>query len=253
MSQIHADVISEGRRLAGRAADRGLPLRLLGGVAIRLRVPGKVPAIFVRDYGDLDWATAKGTSAVTQRFFEDSGYLPETRFNALNGKDRLMFYDETNERQLDVFVGTFRMSHEIPIQDRLQLDGVTIPLAELVLTKLQIAQLNEKDVKDALTLFHEYPVGDRDDAMINGVHIASLCANDWGLWRTFTANLATCLERLKGYDLPADDITRTAERLTQLEEWTESEPKSRRWRLRARIGERKRWYELPEEVQGGPG
>ena len=33
----------------------------------------------------------------------------------------------------------------------------------------------------------------------------------------------------------------------ELEERIEAEPKSRAWRLRAKIGERKRWYELPEE------
>lgn len=252
MSEIHADIISEGRRLAALAAERGSPLRLLGGVAIRLRAPRELPAVFVRDYGDLDWVTRRGTSAAAQRFFEDAGYSPQVRFNSLNGKERLMFYDETNRRQVDVFVGSFRMSHEIPLNDRLEIDPLTIPLADLLLTKLQVVQVNEKDVSDALTLFHEYPIGDGDGPMINGHRIASLCANDWGLWRTFTANLATCSTRLEGYDLPPDDKSRTAERLKQLEEWTEREPKSRKWRLRARIGERKRWYELPEEVMGGP-
>ncbi|MFN2490048.1 MAG: hypothetical protein ABR529_09975 [Actinomycetota bacterium] len=251
MSEIQADVVSEGRRLVERAARDGLSLRLLGGVAIRLRAQGELPAAFVRDYGDLDWVTAKGTSAATQRFFTDAGYSPQTRFNALNGKERLMFFDDVNGRQVDVFVGTFRMSHEIPMGDRLELDPVTIPLAELLLTKLQVAQLNEKDVRDALTLFHQYAVGDGDGSLINGARVASLCANDWGLWRTFTANLATCSERIDDLELPSDDKTKMAERLKQLEEWTEREPKSRKWRLRAKIGDRKRWYELPEEVTGG--
>jgi hypothetical protein len=252
MSEILADVIAEGRRLAERAAERRLTLRLLGGVAIRLRARGELLPLFVRDYGDLDWATAKGTSRAAQEFFESSGYSPQVRFNALNGKDRLMFYDTANERQVDVFVGTFRMSHEIPLDGRLELDAVTIPLAELVLTKLQVAELNEKDVRDALTLFLEYPVGEGDGTTINGARVATLCASDWGLWRTFTANLATCAERLEGYDLPAEDKARAAERVGELQEWVEREPKSRKWRLRARIGERKRWYELPEEAKGGP-
>jgi hypothetical protein len=252
VSGIHADVVSEGRRLAERAAEQGLSLRLLGGVAIRLRAAADLPVVFVRDYGDLDWVTAKGTSAVTQQFFTDAGYSPKTRFNALNGRDRLMFYDDANERQVDVFVGSFRMSHEIPIGDRLALDPVTIPLAELLLTKLQVVQLNEKDMRDALTLFHHFPVGDDDGSTINGARIASLCAHDWGLWRTFTANLATCSTRLGDLELPPEDEARIAERIKDLMERIERQPKSRRWRLRARVGERKRWYELPEEVTGGP-
>jgi hypothetical protein len=250
--QIQADVVAEGRRLAARAAEQRLPLRLLGGVAIRLRAREELPPSFVRDYGDLDWVTAKGKSRAVQEFFEGCGYSPQTRFNALNGRDRLMFYDTSNGRQVDVFVGTFRMSHEIPLDGRLELDDVTIPLAELVLTKLQVAQLNDKDVRDALTLFLDFPVGDGDDATINGTRVAALCANDWGLWRTLTGNLATCVERLESYDLPGEDKARALQRLHDLEERIEREPKSRKWRLRARIGERKRWYELPEEVKGGP-
>lgn len=253
VSEIHTDVVSEGRRLVERAADAGLSLRLLGGVAIRLRAAGELPELFVRDYGDLDWVAGKGMSATAQRFFKDAGYSPQVRFNALNGKDRLLFFDETNGRQVDVFVGSFRMSHEIPIGARLELDPVTIPLAELLLTKLQVVELNEKDVNDALTLFHHFSVGDGDGDMINGARIATLCANDWGLWRTFTANLTTCSKRLGDLELPSDDRSRIEERLKQLEEWIEREPKSRKWRLRAKIGDRKRWYELPEEVTGGPG
>ncbi|MDQ3766563.1 MAG: hypothetical protein M3346_04365 [Actinomycetota bacterium] len=252
MSQIQADVVSEGERLAARAAEQGLPLRLLGGVAIRLRARGELPPIFLRDYGDIDWITARGTSRETQRFFAESGYSPQVRFNALNGQERLMFHDDINRRRLDVFVGTFRMSHEIPMDDRLEISPVTIPLAELAMTKLQVAELNEKDVKDALTLFYEYPVDDGDDSAINQARIASLCANDWGLWRTLTANLETCVRHLDGYDLPVDDKTRMAERLNQLLDAIQREPKSRKWRLRAKIGDRKRWYELPEEVTGGP-
>jgi hypothetical protein len=251
VSEILRDVVAEGKRLAARAAQEGLPLRLLGGVAIRLRAR-RDPPPFVRDYGDLDWATAKGTSRATQAFFEACGYAPQVRFNALNGKERLMFYDTENERQVDVFVGTFRMSHEIPLDGRLERDAVTIPLAELVVTKLQVAELNEKDVRDALMLFLDYPVGDGDDATINAARIAELCAGDWGLWRTLTANLATCAERLRSYDLPETDATRAAQGLEELDQWIERAPKSRKWRLRAKIGDRKRWYELPEEVKGGP-
>jgi len=251
VSEIHADIVAEGRRLARRATDQGLALRLLGGVAIRLRAPDDLPGVFARDYGDLDWVSGKGTTAAVQEFFKQAGYSPQVRFNALNGKERLMFWDDDNARQVDVFVGAFRMSHEIPMESRL-VDPLTLPLAELLLTKLQVVQLNEKDVTDALTIVHAYPVGDTDGPTINGARIASLCSNDWGLWRTFTANLEQCRERLDDYDLPGNEREAMSARLVELERRIESEPKSRKWRLRARIGERKRWYELPEEVKGGP-
>jgi hypothetical protein len=252
VSQIQADVVSEGLRLARRATEQGLPLRLVGGVAIGLRARDDVPSRLVREYGDLDWVATRGTSSKVQSFFKDAGYSPQTRFNALNGKERLMFWDDDHERQVDVFVGAFRMCHEIPMDGRLEVDELTVPLAELLLTKLQVVQLNEKDITDALTIVHAFPVGDADGTTINAARIAEVCASDWGVWRTFTANLATCHERLADYGFSGDVEDDMAQRLTELEQRISDEPKSRRWRLRAKIGERKRWYDLPEEVKGGP-
>ncbi len=247
---IEADVVAEGERLVARAAAEGVPVRLLGGVAIRLHHPAEPPPALARDYPDLDFVAARGASAAAARFFRDAGYSPQVAFNALHGQERLLFFDEQHGRQLDVFVGAFRMCHTIPVAERLELEPRTIPLAELLLTKLQVVQLNEKDVRDALMLLHGHPVGDTDGETVNAARIASLCAADWGLWRTLTANLALCREHLARYELSSSDKAEIAARLEALSGRIEREPKSRGWRLRARIGERKRWYELPEEVRG---
>jgi hypothetical protein len=141
------------------------------------------------------------------------------------------------------------MCHEIPLNDRLQVQDRTVPLAELLLTKLQIIELNEKDVRDTLLLVHGHEVSDADGDAINGARIAELCASDWGLWRTITANVETVLEHAAGYDVPGGDRERMAGRLREVLDRIEAEPKTRGWKLRAKIGERKRWYELPEEVE----
>jgi hypothetical protein len=170
-------------------------------------------------------------------------------FNAVNGKERMLFHDLEHGRQVDVFVGSFRMCHEIPFADRLKPGESTVPLAELLLTKLQIVELNEKDVRDTVLLFHGHEVADHDDDAVNGDRIAELCGADWGLWRTITANLARCRELLPDYPLPESDRKRVSKRLSALLERIEEAPKSRGWRLRAKVGERKRWYDLPEEVE----
>ena len=252
MSRIAADVVAEGERLLGRAVQEGVVLRLLGGVAICLRAENGLPAVFERRYADLDFVTSRGGTGGVVSLFRAEGYEPHVAFNALHGNERLLFFDEEHGRQVDVFVGAFRMSHAIPLGDRLGLEPVTLPLAELLLTKLQIAELNEKDVGDALALLHGHPVGEEDGASVNAARIAELCAADWGLWRTFTGNLAACHERLGRYDLPEAERREIATRIAAVAERVEREPKSRGWRLRARIGERKRWYETPEEVAGGP-
>jgi hypothetical protein len=252
VTAIKPDVVDEAGRLLESAKSRGLPLRVLGGVAIRMRAPVKLPPALQRSYGDADFVTAKGASARAQEFFQDEGYEPQVAFNALHGRERLLFFDNDNDRQIDVFVGAFEMSHKVPLAERMELEADTLPLAELLVTKLQIAELNEKDVRDALALFHGHAVNESDGDSINAAHVAKLCATDWGLWRTLTGNLDTCREHLQRYDLSEAERDRIAAGIDALVERLEHEPKSRGWKLRAKIGERKRWYTTPEEVAGGP-
>jgi hypothetical protein len=240
-SEILADVVEEGRRVLSAAEAENVPLRLLGGVAVRLRCSGPD-----REFKDLDFATTKKGSGDAQDLLRRLGYEPHVGFNAMNARERLLFFDDAHGRQVDVFVGSFRMCHEIPLERRLELDAATVPLAELLLTKLQIIELNEKDVRDAVVLIDEHDVTD-DDSGLNGARVAELCAADWGLWRTITANLDAVGSHLERYDVDRD---RVSTRLARLQERIESADKSRAWRLRAKVGDRKRWYELPEEVGG---
>lgn len=253
MSEIRADIVEEAKRLLELARAEGVPLRILGGVAIFLRAPQPLPDALRRSFADVDFVTAKGSSAAVQSLLRGTGYEPQVAFNALHGTERLLFFDNENERQVDVFVGGFKMSHAVPVADRLELQPDTLPLAELLVTKLQIAELNEKDVRDALALFYAHPVEERDGDAINSARVAECCSTDWGLWRTLTGNLAACRDdHLARYDLPEDEKARVREEMDALLDRIEREPKSRTWKLRAKIGERKRWYTLPEEVAGGP-
>lgn len=242
-SEPHADIVEEGRRVLDATRDAGLTVRLLGGVAVHMRSRGLPPALS-REYKDLDFASSKKSSGDLQKLLRDMGYEPHVGFNAMNGKERLLFYDNPNGRQVDVFVSSFRMCHEIPLEKRLPIDDDTVPLAELLLTKLQIIELNEKDVRDTVALLLEHDVTD-DDAGVNAPHVAELCADDWGLWRTISHNLETLRSRLDAYDVDREAVS---SRVSSIQERIETAPKSRSWRMRAKIGERKRWYELPEEV-----
>src|SRR4029079_9231117 len=201
---------------------------------------------FRRTYADLDFVTTKKGVGATTGLFRGEGYGAQVAFNALHGGERLLFFDNDHDRQVDVFVGAFSMCHKIPLDGRLEVDPISIPLAELLLTKLQVVQLNEKDVRDALALLHDPPVGDEDGETVNAARVAALCAADWGLWRTITQNLVACRSFADTYDVPDRQIL--DERLDALLEWIEAAPKSRAWRMRSKIGDRKRWYELPEEV-----
>jgi hypothetical protein len=247
LTEILTDIVHEAQRLLDVARAETVTLALLGGVAVRIRAR-EVPTSLSRQYKDLDFAVPKGTGRAVGSLLREAGYEAHTGFNAMNANHRMLFLDVENERQIDVFVGSFRMCHEIAFTNRLTPGEPTVPLAELMLMKLQIVELNEKDVRDTVLLLFGHEVADHDGDAVNAARIASLCADDWGLWRTITANLDRCRNLVGNYDLADADGKRVQERLASLEDKIERAPKSRGWRLRARIGERKRWYELPEEV-----
>jgi hypothetical protein len=246
---IDKDILSEARRLMAAANSSDVLVRTIGGTAVALHAPGGVPPALARPYRDIDLVTTKKGGPATLELLIGMGYEPNTRFNSLNSASRLVVYDNVNGRQIDVFVGSFRMCHAIPITDRLALDPQTIPLAELLLTKLQIAKLNAKDVKDILAIVVEHEVGDHDDDTINAEYIAGLLSGDWGLWRTTKGTIETVRAQLPDSGLDPAQQHQVDERLVALWDRIEARPKSMRWRARARVGDKARWYDEPEEIE----
>jgi len=149
---------------------------------------------------------------------------------------------------VDVFVGRFEMCHTWPLERRLAVTERTIPLADLLLTKLQIFAVNEKDQRDIVNLAHGHKLSDDDRSGINVAYIAERCAGDWGLWRTGTANLERARAALPRFELSQPDEALVTSRLDDIRKRIDAEPKTTKWKLRARVGERVQWYEEPEEV-----
>jgi hypothetical protein len=242
-----ADIIAEAERLLDAARTNDVPVRLIGGLAVYFHTE-EIPQPLARSYEDIDVATTKSASRDAGQLIAALGYEPSREFNALNGSRRLLFHDVHNERKLDVFVGTFELCHTIPITRRMALDEQTIPLAELLLTKLQVVELTKKDLYDIATLLCRHDIGTHDEDQINGDVIAELTAEDWGLWRTVKLNVERVHEQVGSISLDDDARELVLRRTTVLWERIEREPKSRKWRVRDRVGDRKRWYELPDEV-----
>jgi hypothetical protein len=238
------EIEAEARRLVAAAAGAGVAMRLIGGLAVRVHCPGH-PFSGERDYRDVDFVTASRLLDVA-RVFEDRSYEPFTRFNALHGHSRAIFYGPGDGLKADVFLGRFTMCHELPLFERLDVDPLTVPLAELLLTKLQIVRMNAKDVLDVGALLAEHPVGDGDAETIHGDRIALICSRDWGLYHTVDLSLQRLLAELGR--LPERDAPTVRERVCELQRRIEAHEKTRRWRLRARVGERVQWYEDPDEV-----
>jgi hypothetical protein len=242
-------LLAEGRRLVSEAAARGVDLRLLGGVAVWARASNGARSVLGRDYPDLDVAARKKQSRAVRELLEEDGYEPERVFNATHGARRLLYHASDRSYHVDVFLDTLAMSHNLDLTGRLTVEELTLPAAELLLTKLQVAELNEKDAKDTGMLLLEHGLTDADGpGRLNAARVAELCAADWGLFTTVSDNLARTRELLSRLLEEHEQREAIAGRIGELERRLDAAPKTRAWKLRAKIGRRKRWYEVPEEV-----
>ena len=238
----------EANRIVGQAEARGVTLRLLGGLAFRLRNPSSVQANLSRKYVDIDFVGFRKQRKGIEKLFDELGYTPRDRFNKLNGYSRLIFNDIANDRRVDIFLNTFEMSHKLDFTDRLLVDKLTLPLSDLLLTKLQVYEITEREYRDVIALFLDHDLSDKDEPdKINAKYVAKLCAQDWGLYRTIKLNLERIESSLPTYSLTSAQHTMLETKMDALRKKLEDEPKSFGWKMRARVGDKVKWYELPEQ------
>ena len=230
------------------AAQKGIVLRLFGGMAIRFHCPSATHSSLGRKYVDIDFMALRKQSRDIKKLFAELGYVPRDRFNALQGDKRLIFNDLENGRRVDIFLETFEMCHKFDFKDRLTLDTPTISLADLLATKLQVVEITEREYRDVMALVRDHELADSDKLeTINVSYLAALCGNDWGIYKTFTVNIGNILNALPKYELDPESKAIVQRRLEEIRNRIENEPKSVRWRIRARVGDKAQWYELPEQ------
>ena len=241
-----ADVIAEAERIAEAAREGKVAAKLVGGAAVNLHSPSATRPPLKRKYGDLDFVAPSKQRGAVQKLFESLGYQGDRRFNTLNGHQRLLYLDPSNNRQIDIFIDRMRMCHVIELADRLGLPGPCLTPADLLLSKLQVFEVNMKDLVDAVALLLDHPVGDTDDDAINAPYLARLLSQDWGLYRTIQMNTGRVREAARELGVEAAVVD---QRLDQMWQVIDAQPKSLRWKFRSRVGDRVSWYELPEEVR----
>ena len=246
---ILPDILAEMHRLIDAAHANSVLMRAIGGLAIRVK-SGDFQRFFTREYRDLDFVVSGGERKRLELFFQEMGYETNRQFNLLNGSKRQIYLDPNSDRHVDIFIGNFEMCHKLPMNGRLDLDPVTVPLAELLLSKAQIVQLNHKDALDiaALLLYNE--TGSTDDGRINLDYIAKLCGQDWGLYKTTSISLRRVEEVVGDETLNLTESERglILKRVSEIFQRFESMPKSLAWQMRDKVGTRVRWYEEVEEV-----
>jgi hypothetical protein len=241
----HAEFESEADRLLALAEAEGVTLRLLGALAFKKRCPNHayLQAALGRRYTDVDLAGYGREVKGIRRLLGRDGFLEDEMTFVESEGSRMVLHHPATGLHLDVFLDKLEFCHTVSFDGRLGTDRWTIPLAEMLLQKMQIVEINEKDVIDTIMLLLEHPLGEGDDDMVNIGLVARVCAKDWGWWRTLTMNLRKVKQMAAAYEqLGPDETRRVAEQVDLALERIDREPKSIAWRMRARIGDRKRWY-----------
>lgn len=244
------EIVSEMNRIVEAARAEQIHLRVIGGLAVHYHSPLVRHRTFHREYADIDFVVLKHDRRKLDAFFKSLGYTGDRTFNLLNGDRRQVFIQQGSGRRVDIFVGDFEMCHKLPLRGRLDAHPVTVPLAELFLSKTQIVELNRKDALDLIALLRDNELSPRDDAKINLDRILNLCKRDWGLYKTTSINLQR-IEDILLHDNPglAEEDTRLVlDRIAELRKALKTMPTDILWKARDRLGTRIRWYTEVEEV-----
>jgi hypothetical protein len=248
--------LEEALRIIERARENGTPIRIMGAIAIRLhakKILGQGQPL-KRNITDMDFVGYNNDKTKIETFITESGYDQQkavlTPGLLLN---RLIFFSKKDpSKHIDVFLDQLQMCHTINFRNRLEVDYPTIPLAELLLEKMQIVKINEKDIKDTLALLVEHDIGKGDDETVNAELIAGTLSRDWGFCYTVTTNLSNLKKFTESYAISEEERGIITQRIDKLVQRIESEPKSLKWKMRAKVGTSRKWYEEVEEVERAP-
>ena len=235
----------EALRIIEEANQQGIILRLMGAIAIRFHSPehAYLHEKLGRFITDIDFVAYEKQTSKIEKFFESQNYSRRLLSFSFALGGRMIFINNTDGRHIDVFLDRLEMCHKIEYKKRLEIDNPTVPLAELLLQKMQIVKISEKDIIDTTMLLLAHELGETDEDTINSRYIAKILSKDWGFYYTVTTNLKKVSSLMREFEvLDEKDKDIVSNRIDDLLRILDDEPKSRSWKMRARVGTSKKWY-----------
>mgnify|MGYP001254969889 FL=1 len=225
----------------------GVNARLMGGTAIYIKCPSAEKDPFKREINDIDIVIYHNEGRKLKNAISESGFMPDKQFNSIHGETRMLF--KNGDIDLDVFVGKFIQCHELNLEENMKSETDTIPLSDLLLTKLQVVQINLKDIKDILLMLTDHEFSEKQESgFIDINRILKVVGRDWGWYTTISDNLQKIKSMLpdifKDDEKGKDDVSI---KIDELKKRMAEEKKTLQWKLRSKIGRKVKWYELPEE------
>ena len=244
-------MMDEALRIVDAARQAGVHVRLIGGLAVRRHC--RDIGFMDREHSDIDLVGLAEQKKALHEVFTGLGYVENRYVTQATAADQLQYVklEAPLVGHIDIFIDVMRMDHDLDVHDRLDIDEYAISPADTLIAKLQIGQINEKDVHDVIAMLKDLPLHEvDDDVSIDVPYLAEVCASDWGLYHDLTMNIGIVIEMIDDYDLTEEEMARAYAALTAIREALEEERKSLRWLLRARVGQRMPWRREIEDQEG---
>ena len=245
------EFIEEAKKIIALAEQKGAPLRLIGALAFHLHCNkyNYIHKKWGRVFTDTDFVARSEHGPIITEAYRELGYRDDEMITTLYGSHRMVFDNPETGMHSDIFFDKLDFCHVLQLRDRLDVDDLTIPLAELFLEKMQIYQINEKDIVDTMMLLVEHPVGENDIETINAPIIAKVLAGEWGFWRTVTGNMEKLLALNTKTDLfDAEEKQLIENGVREIRKHIDREPKPLTWKMRSKVGDKVKWYKDVDEL-----
>lgn len=246
-----ASFVEEAAKIVDAAKVKDIVLRIMGATAVRIHCPkfSSLHDALQREITDIDFVGYEKQNGKVLKLLDALGYVSDKRMRMFQFMGRYLFENPVNKRHIDVFFDKLEFCHTIEFKGRLELDYPTISLSDMLLQKMQIVQINEKDIKDAIVVLREHEIGTSEKETINTDYISDLLSKDWGFWYTVTTNLGKVLAFLPEYEgLSPEDRLDISTKIEKLSDAIEKREKSLGWKMRARTGTRQKWYREVDET-----
>ncbi len=271
--------LQESQKIVEKAKDEEIILRILGGLSIAIHCQehrdfaqklGRIGTGVVegQEYSDIDLVSYRSYREKIKDLFERLGYAKRKATLSTAASERQIYFHPKGWFYVDVFFDKLLVAnHPINFQGRLELDYPTITVTDMLLEKIQMWEaFSAKDLKDCLLLLKAHSISQKPEReSIDASYIAKILAQDWGFWYTATTNLKKIKAFIAEIDklgleanidpkqIRKEDREEIAQKIDTMLEVIDREPKVFGWKMRAKIGTKKQWYnpvERPETVGG---
>jgi hypothetical protein len=250
-STTASSFVEEATKIVDAAKEKGIVLRIMGATAVRIHCPkfSYLHDTLQREITDIDFVGYGKQNGNVLKLLDALGYVSDKRMRMFQFMGRYLFENPTNKRHIDIFFDKLEFCHIIDFKGRLEIDYPTISLGDILLQKMQIVQINEKDIKDVIVLLREHEIGADGKETIDSDYVSNLLSKDWGFWYTVTTNLGKVSGFLPEYQgLSPEDRSDISAKIDRLSEVISKREKSLGWKMRAKTGTRQRWYREVDET-----